>query len=40
MGFIPKLIAQPEFGTVYQHQGLLLQNLHRIYLCIVRSENT
>ena len=29
MGFIPKLIAQPEYGTVYQHQGMLLQNLHR-----------
>ena len=28
-GFIPKLIAQPEYGTVYQHQGMLLQNLHR-----------
>ena len=27
-GFIPKLIARPEYGTVYQHQGMLLQNLH------------
>ena len=35
MGFIPKLIAQPEYGTVYQHQGVLLQNLHRRYLYIV-----
>ena len=26
-GFIPKLIARPEYGTVYQHQGMLLQNL-------------
>ena len=34
-GFIPKLIARPEYGTVYQHQGLLLQNLHHRYLCIV-----
>ena len=34
-GFIPKLIARPEYGTVYQHQGMLLQNLHRRYLCIV-----
>ena len=35
MGFIPKLIAQPEYGTVYQHQGMLLQNLHHRYLYIV-----
>ena len=34
-GFIPKLIAQPEYGTVYQHQGMLLQNLYRSYLYIV-----
>ena len=34
-GFIPKLIAQPEYGTVYQHQGMLLQNLNRCYLYIV-----
>ena len=34
-GFIPKLIAHPEYGTVYQHQGMLLQNLHRRYLFIV-----
>ena len=33
--FIPKLIAQPKYGTVYQHQGMLLQNLHRRYLYIV-----
>ena len=33
--FIPKLIAQPEYGTVYQHQGMLLQNLHHRYLYIV-----
>ena len=25
-GLIPKLVAQPEYGTVYQHQGMLLQN--------------
>ena len=30
-GFIPKLIARPEYGTVYQHQGMLLQNLHHRY---------
>ena len=34
-GFIPKLIARPKYGTVYQHQGMLLQNLHRRYLYIV-----
>ena len=34
-GFIPKLIARPEYGTVYQCQGMLLQNLHCRYLYIV-----
>ena len=34
-GFILKLIARPEYGTVYQHQGMLLQNLHHRYLYIV-----
>ena len=34
-GFIPKLIASPKYGTVYQHQGMLLQNLHCRYLYIV-----
>ena len=34
-GFIPKPIARPEYGTVYQHQGMLLQNLHCRYLHIV-----
>ena len=34
-GFIPKLIACPEYGTVYQHQGMLLQSLHCRYLYIV-----
>ena len=33
--FIPKLVAHPEYGMVYQHEGMLLQNLHRQYLCIV-----
>ena len=33
--FLPKLIARPEYGTVYQHQGMLLQNLHCRYLYIV-----
>ena len=35
MGFIPKPITCPEYGTVYQHQGMLLQNLHCRYLYIV-----
>ena len=34
-GYIPKPVAQPEYGTVYKHQGMLLQNLHRRYLYIV-----
>ena len=34
-GFIPKLIVRPEYRTVYQHQGMLLQNLHCRYLYIV-----
>ena len=35
MGFIPKPIACAEYGTIYQHQGMLLQNLHHRYLYIV-----
>ena len=34
-GFIPKPIARPEYGTVYQHQGMLLQNIHCRCLYIV-----
>ena len=34
-GFIPKPIAPPEYRTVYQHQGMSLQNLHCRYLYIV-----
>ena len=34
-GFIPKPVAQTEYGTVYQHQGMLLENLHRSYLYMV-----
>ena len=34
-GVISKPVARPEYGTVYQHQGMLLQNLHRRYLYIV-----
>ena len=33
--FIPKLTTQPEYGTVSQHQDMLLQNLYRNYLYIV-----
>ena len=28
-GFISKLVARPEYRTIYQHKGMLLQNLHR-----------
>ena len=35
LGFIPKPITHPEYGTVYQHQGMLPQNLHNRYLNIV-----
>ena len=34
-GFISKLVARPEYGTIYQHKGMLLQILHRRYLYIV-----
>ena len=34
-GFIPKPVVRPEYGTIYQHKGMLLQNLHRTYLYIV-----
>ena len=34
-GFIPKPVARPEYGTIYQHKGILLQNLHRRYLYIL-----
>ena len=34
-GFIPKLVARPEYGTIYQHKGMLLQNLHCRYLYIL-----
>ena len=34
-GFILKPVhARPEYGTVYQHQGMLLQNLHCRYIVI------
>ena len=34
-GFISKLVARPEYGMIYQHKGMLLQNLHRRYLYIL-----
>ena len=34
-GFIPKPVARPEYGMIYQHKGILLQNLHHRYLYIL-----
>ena len=34
-GFISKLVARPEYGMIYQHKGMLLQNLHHRYLYII-----
>ena len=34
-GFISKPVARPEYGTIYQHKGMLLQNLHLRYLYII-----
>ena len=34
-GFISKPVARPEYGMIYQHKGMLLQNLHRRYVYIV-----
>ena len=34
-GFISKPVARPKYGTIYQHKGILLQNLHRRYLYIL-----
>ena len=33
-GFISKPVARPEYGTIYQHKDMLLQNLHHRYLYI------
>ena len=33
-GFISKPVARPEYRMIYQHKGMLLQNLHRRYLYI------
>ena len=34
-GFISKAVARPKYGTIYQHKGMSLQNLHRRYLYIL-----
>ena len=34
-GFISKPVAISEYGMIYQHNGMLLQNLHRRYLYIL-----
>ena len=34
-GFISKPVARPEYGTIYQHKGMLLQNLYHRYLYIL-----
>ena len=34
-GFISKPVARPEYGTIYQHKCMLLQNLHHRYLYIL-----
>ena len=34
-GFISKPVARPEYGTIYKHKGMLLQNLHHRYLYIL-----
>ena len=42
-GFIFKPVARPEYGMIYQHKVMLLQNLHHRYLYILirfRTVNT
>ena len=34
-GFISKPVARPEYGMIYQHKDMLLQNLHHRYLYIL-----
>ena len=34
-GFISKPVARPEYRKIYQHKGMLLQNLHHRYLYIL-----
>ena len=33
--FISKPVARPEYGMIYQHKGMLLQNLYHRYLYIL-----
>ena len=32
--FIPEPILRPKYGTLFDHQGFLLQRLHRLYLSV------
>ena len=34
-GFISKPVARPEYGMIYQHKGILLQNHNHRYLYIL-----
>ena len=34
-GFISKSVARPEYGMIYQHKGMLLQNIQHRYLYIL-----
>ena len=34
-GLISKPVARPEYGMIYQHKGMLLQNLHHRCLYIL-----
>ena len=34
-GFISKPVARVQYGRIYQHKGMLLQNLHHRYLYIL-----
>ena len=34
-GFISKPVPRPEYGMIYQHKGMLLQNLQHRYLYIL-----
>ena len=34
-GFISKPVVRPEYETIFQHKGMLLQNLHHRYFYIL-----
>ena len=34
-GVILKPVARPEYGTIYQHKGMILQSVHCRYLYIL-----